>query len=87
MTIHLPTDLEGRIRAEVLSGQFASEEDLVAEAVREYFRRKQQTPAAAGSTSLGSIGAMREDAEWLDRAVEHAMQVREERPWRLAPGE
>jgi len=29
MTIHLPEDLERSIRAEVLSGHFASEDDLV----------------------------------------------------------
>jgi hypothetical protein len=32
---------------------------------------------------LGSIGALRDDADLLDQAVEHAMRVREERPWRL----
>jgi hypothetical protein len=36
---------------------------------------------------LGSIGAMRDDADLLDAAVAHAMKVREERPWRLSPGE
>jgi len=36
MTITLPKDLEGSVRAEVLSGRFASESDLVAEAVRAY---------------------------------------------------
>jgi hypothetical protein len=41
-------------------------------------------PAAS---DLGSIGAMRDDAELLDQAVAHAMKVREERPWRLSPGE
>jgi hypothetical protein len=35
----------------------------------------------------GLIGALRDDAELLDQAVEHAMKVREERPWRLAAGE
>lgn len=39
MTIHLPKDLESSIRAEVLSGHFASEDDRVAAAVREYFRQ------------------------------------------------
>ena len=36
---------------------------------------------------LGSIGAMRDDAEFLDRIVEDAMRDRREQPWRLAPGE
>jgi Arc/MetJ-type ribon-helix-helix transcriptional regulator len=88
MTIQLPADLERRIRAEVENGQFATEADLVAEAVREYFRRKPaESPAQTAPAPAGSLGAMRDDAEWLDLAVEHAMQVREERPWRLAPGE
>jgi hypothetical protein len=36
---------------------------------------------------LGSIGAMRDDAEFLDRIVEDAMRDRREQPWRLAPSE
>lgn len=36
MTITLPKDLESSIRAEVLSGHFASEGELVAAAVRAY---------------------------------------------------
>jgi|GEM_PF-1648848 len=36
---------------------------------------------------LGSIGAMRDDADLLDAAVAHALKVREERPWRLSPHE
>jgi hypothetical protein len=91
MTIHLPYELESSLRAEVLMGHFASEDEAVAEIVREYFRRKvgeglstRGVPEANGG--LGSIGAMRDDAELLDQAVESAMQVREIRPWRLSPG-
>jgi len=40
----------------------------------------------AGS-DLGSIGAMREDADFLDEIVERAMKARREQPWRLSPGE
>jgi Arc/MetJ-type ribon-helix-helix transcriptional regulator len=87
MTIHLPKDVESFINAEVVSGHFASPDDLVAEIVRNYFRQRKPQPAATPSSGLGSIGAMRDDAELLDQAVEHAMKVREERPWRLAPGE
>jgi len=36
---------------------------------------------------LGSIGAMRDDAEFLDQIVEDALRDRREQPWRLAPGE
>lgn len=40
MMVNLPKELEGSIRAEVLDGHFASEDDLVAEAVREYLSRR-----------------------------------------------
>ena len=45
------------------------------------------TTTAAGSSDLGSIGAMREDADFLDEVVEGAMKARRDQPWRLAPGE
>ncbi len=52
MTIHLPPELESSIRAEVLSGHFASEHDMVAAAVRDYLRRQQQpSPSPAGQES------------------------------------
>lgn len=44
MTIRLPEDLASSIRAQVHSGFFSSEDDLVATAVRDYLRR-QQSPA------------------------------------------
>jgi Arc/MetJ-type ribon-helix-helix transcriptional regulator len=85
MIIHLPEDLEQAIKAAVLNGEFASEEDAVTEAVRSFVRQRKTPPTR--SSGLGSIGAMRDDAELLDQAVAHAMKVREERPWRLSPGE
>jgi len=36
---------------------------------------------------LGSIGAMREDADFLDEIVADAMKARQEQPWRLPPRE
>jgi Arc/MetJ-type ribon-helix-helix transcriptional regulator len=50
MTIHLPEDLASSIRAEVQNGHFASEEGMVAAAVREYLRRK-HTPAPHAATA------------------------------------
>ncbi len=44
------------------------------------------TKQPAGSDP-GSIGAMREDADFLDEIVEAAMKARREQPWRLSPGE
>jgi Arc/MetJ-type ribon-helix-helix transcriptional regulator len=82
MTIHLPPDIESSIQAAVHSGQFASVDDAVAEAWRS-FQRHRPRPASG----QGLIGALREDAELLDQIVEHAMKVREERPFRLAPSE
>jgi Arc/MetJ-type ribon-helix-helix transcriptional regulator len=93
MTIHLPKDLESSIRAEVLSGHFASEEDLVTEAVREYLRHRRPRPQDAKPVAndethgIGSIGAMRDAADELDEIVEDAMRKRREEAWRAIPGE
>jgi Arc/MetJ-type ribon-helix-helix transcriptional regulator len=40
MTIHLPKDLEGGIRATVLSGAFASDDEVIAEALRQFLRKQ-----------------------------------------------
>jgi len=84
MTIQLPNDVERDIVAEVHSGRFASVDDALAEAWRS-FKKHRQLPAP--TQGQGLIGALRDDAEVLDQAVEHAMKLREERPWRLSPGE
>jgi hypothetical protein len=42
-------------------------------------------PAAVPNS--GSIGAMREDADFLDEVIAGAMKARREQPWRLPPGE
>jgi Arc/MetJ-type ribon-helix-helix transcriptional regulator len=84
MTIHLPEDLESSIRSLVQGGRYASEDDFITEAVRSFL---QQQTAPRANPGLGSIGAMRVDADLLDQAVEHAMKVREERPWRVGPRE
>ncbi len=85
MTIHLPPELENSIRAEVLSGQFASEDDMIAAAVRDYLQRKgQRTPPNPG---MGSIGAMRDDAELLEQVTQAIMQSRETRTLRLPSDE
>jgi Arc/MetJ-type ribon-helix-helix transcriptional regulator len=88
MTITLPSELESLVQAVVHSGQFASVDDAMTEAVRllvdELELRKQPPANDVADAGLGSIGAMRDDADLLDQAVEHAMKVREERPWRLS---
>lgn len=88
MTIHLPEELESSVRAEVLRGHFASEEDFVTEAVREYLNRRQphrrdaQPVPDQTASSLGSIGAMRDAAEELDEIVADAMKRRQPETWR-----
>ena len=92
MTIQLPNDLETSIEAVVHSGRFATVDAAMAEAARLLLREIQQeqsqpTPAVPKASGDPLIGALREDADLLDEIVEHAMKVREERPWRKAPGE
>jgi Arc/MetJ-type ribon-helix-helix transcriptional regulator len=48
MTIRLPEDLECSIRAEVAGGHFASEEDLVTQAVRTFLDRRHEPSPATG---------------------------------------
>jgi Arc/MetJ-type ribon-helix-helix transcriptional regulator len=85
MEIHLPDDLERFVHDQVRTGRFPSEDQVVREALRE-FQRVQES-AAAPPTPDPWLGSMREDAELLDEIVEEAMKIREERPWRLPPGE
>jgi Arc/MetJ-type ribon-helix-helix transcriptional regulator len=82
MTIHLSKELEQFVHDAILAGRYATEDDLFNDAI-ERLRRQTLLP----TPGMGSIGAMRDDADLLGPAVEHAMKVREERPWRLAPGE
>ena len=84
MTIHLPPEIENSIQAAVHNGHFASVDAAVAEEWRAFQRHRQQP---APTTGQGLIGALRHDAELLGQVVEHAMKVKEERPWRLPPGE
>lgn len=91
MTIHLPPDLERNILSQVHSGRFASLDDAMAEAARLLLGKIQQEQSSTTTIAKASpdplLGGWREDADLLDEIVEHAMKVREERPWRLAPSE
>ena len=80
MTICLPGDLERFVREEVRAGRYLREDDVVSDALERLRRR----PEPSGG---GSLGAMRDDAESLDRIVEGAMRARVERPWRVPDGE
>jgi Arc/MetJ-type ribon-helix-helix transcriptional regulator len=80
MTIHLPDELHSSIRAEVLSGHFASDDDAVTAIVREHFRRKAAAEAnavkAVGADPL--LGSMREFADDMDEIVADAYRRRSE---------
>ena len=85
MEIHLPEDLLRFVQDQVRTGRFPSEDQVVHEALREF--QKVQGPAVGQPKPDPWLGSMREDAELLDEIVEEAMKLREERPWRLPPGE
>jgi putative addiction module CopG family antidote len=82
MTIRLPAHLERFVHDQVQAGRYSTVDEVISDALEQLRRHAQPIV-----NSQGLIGALREDAEWLDRAVEHAMKVREERPWRLTTGE
>ncbi len=92
MIITLPNDLESLVHATVRDGQFATIDDAMAEAARLLLRELAQNSSPARPTidasqpPFGFIGALRDDAELLDQAVEHALNVREERAWRWPRG-
>lgn len=88
MTIHLPSDLESSLRAEVSSGHFASLDEAMTEAVRLLLRsRTRRQPETRPDTGPGSIGAMRDAADELDEIVADAYRKRREEPWRDIPVE
>jgi putative addiction module CopG family antidote len=82
MTIRLPEHLERFVHDQVHAGRYSTEDEVITDALEQL--RQHAQPIA---NSQGLIGALRDDAELLDQAVEHAMKVREERPWRLTTGE
>jgi hypothetical protein len=87
MIINLPKDLEGSGRAEVLSGHFASDDDLVAAAVRACLRQPPKEQFTAQPDNTGSIGAMHDDAELLEQITQGIMHSRETRTLKLPPDE
>jgi putative addiction module CopG family antidote len=82
MMIRLPEHLERFVHDQVHAGRYLTEDEVITDALEQL--RQHAQPIAS---SHGLIGALRDDAELLDYAVEHAMKVREERPWRLTSGE
>jgi putative addiction module CopG family antidote len=87
MEIHLSEDLERFVDDQVRAGRFSSKDQMV-EAALKLFKQgdgDEETPTI--DPSLGSLGAMRDDAELLDKIVEEAMRARETRRWRLPVSE
>jgi Arc/MetJ-type ribon-helix-helix transcriptional regulator len=86
MTIHLPPDIESSIQAAVDGGHFASVDAAMTEAASMLLERlkPEQTPPKPG---MGSIGAMRDDAELLGQVTQLIMQGRRTRTLRLPPDE
>lgn len=92
MTIHLPDDLENSVRSLVQGGRFASEDDLIAEAVRAFLRQQNtvsRIPAMAVAGSLRDelgpdplLGSMRDAADELDEIVADTYRKRREETWR-----
>jgi hypothetical protein len=71
LTIYLSKRLGRSVGAEVLSGHFASEDEMVAAAVRAYLRHRPPDHLTAKSTGMGSIRAMHHDDEFLLSRQQH----------------
>ena len=86
MTIQLPEEVESSILEEVRSGHFASVDEALAEAWRQFQRRQATVPDTAeiADPLLGSMG---DHAELMDQIIADAMRHREQQPWRSTPGE
>src|SRR5947207_291655 len=77
MIIDLPVELESSVRSLVHAGRFASEAELVAEAVRAFLHRPDLMPSAGSAP--GPLGVRADAADELDEVVEHAMNAGEGR--------
>ena len=82
MTIHLPAELEQFVHDQVLAGHYASDDDVIRNAL-EQLRKHAPTP----TTGTGSIGAVREDADLLDQVTPDIMEGRRKRMLTLAADE
>ena len=80
MTITLPKDLESPVRAEILSGHFATEDDLVAAAVRDYLRRKHIEPTPAANANATPTAGEELSPQELQRRLFEAGVLSEIKP-------
>ena len=82
MIIHLPPDLERFVYDQVLVGRYPSEDDVIRDALEQLRRH-----APLLTPSLGSIGAMHDDAELLEQVTQDIMESRRTRTLRLTSDE
>jgi putative addiction module CopG family antidote len=82
MMIHLSEELKRFIQDAVRSGRYASEDEVVKDALD---RLRKQSPLP--SPSAGLIGAMRDDADLLEQVTQDVMESRRARTPRAASGE
>ena len=71
MTIHLPEDLEGSLRAVVRSGRYPSVDDALAEAVRQFLRGLHRQPGPGEDEGVPDrAGRQRENLKRLCEELE-----------------
>jgi len=85
MIIQLPAELESLIRAEVMSGHFASEDDMVAAAVRDYLQRRQDQPRQVAAAPAPADKPPKRKPLW-ERAAELRKSIPEEE-WAKLPAD
>jgi len=85
MIIQLPAELESLIRAEVMSGHFASEDDMVAAAVRDYLQRRQDEPPQVATAPAPADKSPKRKPLW-ERAAELRKSIPEEE-WAKLPAD
>jgi Arc/MetJ-type ribon-helix-helix transcriptional regulator len=85
MTLHLPEDLERFIHAEVLRGNFASEEALVAEALREFQSRRTESGLARSQAPAAQQEVAAQKPVW-ERILERSTSVPDEE-WDKLPAD
>jgi putative addiction module CopG family antidote len=74
MTIHLPPELERFVHDQVVAGRYPSEDAVVRHALEQL---RSHTPLP--QPGLGSIGAMRDDADLLEQVTQDIMESRRTR--------
>ena len=71
--------MERFVHDQVIAGHYASEDAVICDALEQL---RSHTPKA--SPGLGSIGAMRDDADLLEQVTQDIMESRRTRTLRLA---